>query len=774
MSPRLNQISLRLFKSELQRLSTLSAASVSGFGLLLLGIIAFAGWSSNDSAAERERTLLQNGLNRSIVRILNEQKSVAWWDELIVNLEGDGAGMNADWVNANIGVFLTETYDHSEVYVLDAGDRPVFAFAGNAPQEPRQFEQRRSALHSLIAEVRNESASPLKVRPDEFGEDQDNYRILAGAVNNARWSGHILSVGGRPAVAAAITIVPNVDMSLLGEDRPRLLISVRYIDAGFVGELERSLLLKGLLVTDRPPMSTALALEPFDSDDGVRAGYFAWESQRPGRVLLNTILPLVAAGVAGVGILAGGMLRRLRRTSLDLAQREAEARHAAQHDSLSGLPNRTHFADKLTATLEGLDQEHACRHVAVAYVDIDRFKDVNDTLGHHAGDALINAVTRRLKDYMRADDFLARYGGDEFAILWTMERQGSGRELAERIRRAFIAPFDCDGHILTVTASVGVATAPEHGSTADELMRHADIALYEAKNLGRDRAEIFHADLARQVEERRSIELDLRAALQRNGEGLRLDYQPVISCETGLATGLEALLRWRHPKRGDLPPGIFIPIAEQCGLMPALGELALSRAMRDSKLWPDLSIAVNLSPVQFRQSDLEALLRQLLREHDADPCRFTLEITESVLLESCDRTGQALEAIHHMGFRTALDDFGTGYSSLSYLCKFRFDKIKIDRTFVSGIAKGDNARKIVNAVIGLGKGLGMDIVAEGVETEDEARIMYGLGCNELQGYFFARPMDVERLNLFLAGQKPRFVAARFNERSNVVPLTVAG
>ena len=284
-------------------------------------------------------------------------------------------------------------------------------------------------------------------------------------------------------------------------------------------------------------------------------------------------------------------------------------------------------------------------------------------------------------------------------------------------------------------------------------MRQADIALYEAKMQGRNRAVFFSEDMALRVAERRAIELDLRSALENNV--LRLNYQPIICCTTGAIVGLEALLRWRHPERGEIPPASFIPIAEQSGLMPALGEWVLARAMTDQRHWPHLQVSVNLSPVQFRQIELEALLQRLANEHGINPRQFVLEITEGVLMESCERTSRTLDAIHEMGFLTALDDFGTGYSSLAYLCNFRFDKIKIDRSFVSGMSKSASYEKIVHAIIALGRGLGMEIVAEGVETEAEVRVMTALGCSQLQGYYFSRPIECAEMVKLIESYAPQ-------------------
>ncbi|WP_295555315.1 EAL domain-containing protein [uncultured Hyphomicrobium sp.] len=572
----------------------------------------------------------------------------------------------------------------------------------------------------------------------------------------ARWAGHIISVGGKPAVVGAITIVPNVEMDLL-KGTPKLLVSVSYINDEFISKIARTLLLPDLQLSPSPVRASGVVTEPFVGDDGKQVGFLSWTTRRPGQVLLTIILPLVACGVFATGLLSNHMFRRLRRASDELTQREARARHAAKHDVLSGLPNRQHMVEEVDAKLNSPTFGEGGSRALAAYVDIDRFKDINDTLGHETGDKLIKAVSKRLMARLRPDDFLARFGGDEFAVLCVSSEADADTKLARRIASAFEESFAIDGQTICVTASVGIAKAPDHGRSADELMRHADIALYEAKNQGRDRAMTFSTEMASQVEMRRAIEVDLRTAIER--EELRLHYQPIVSCRTGAIVGAEALLRWRHPLRGDISPATFIPIAEISGLMPMLGTWILERAIKDSKQWPDLEIAINLSPVQFNQTDLQSVLRRLTAEYDVSPSRFVLEITEGVLLEATDQTKSVLQGLQEMGFRTALDDFGTGYSSLSYLCNFKFDKIKIDRSFVSNVSNAMTSRTIVQSVASLGRGLGMQIVAEGVETEYEAVMMSHFGCTELQGYFFSKPLAAEQLKLLVERFEPRHMGS---------------
>jgi len=741
----------RHLRGDLRRLTSLIAVAITFFGLVLLAIIAYAGWSANQSAVERERNLLANAFNQSIARVLNEQKSVAWWDDAVVKITDDA--IDLDFTDSNFGIFLTETYAQDAVFILNAKNKPLYAWFDESRQKPSSFERVRPAIEAVIDEARQGKPSPLlKTRPDSFSQSQSSYRLLAGVLGVARWAGHIVTVDGRPAVVAALTIVPNVNMDLL-KGTPNLLISIRYIDKDFVSEIGRTLLLPDLALKKKPVEGGAMVSEPFVTDDGIKAGYLTWKTHQPGQVLLTIILPLVACGVLLTGLLSKIMFGRLRRASTALAQREFEARHQAMHDSLSGLPNRAHMVEKIDKFLNSYIARRNGQRALAAYIDIDRFKDVNDTLGHEAGDELIKLVAQRLGTRLRPHDFLARFGGDEFVILCAPAGHEAGPALVERIRQSFASPFAIKGQSIRETASVGLAVAPDNGATADELMRHADIALYEAKSQGRDRAVYFTTEMAEDVEHRRSIELDLRSALE--NEELDLYYQPIISADTGAAIGVEALLRWQHPLYGSMPPTEFIPIAENAGLLPAIGEWVLNRAMTDSKLWPNLQVAVNLSPVQFRHVDLEPMLRQLIVKHAIDPSLFVLEITEGVLLESSDRVSRVLTAIHDMGFKTALDDFGTGYSSLSYLCNFQFNKIKIDRSFISNISRVDSTKTIVKSVVTLGRALGMDIVAEGIETEFEAAMMTRFGCTELQGFYFSRPLPVDQIVEFLKTYEPK-------------------
>lgn len=739
---------------DLRALTTFIAVTIAFFGAVLIAVVAWTGWSANVTAVERERTLVDNALDQSIIRVLNEQKSVAWWDDAVLNVAQ--RSVNTEWADVEIGGYLSESYGHAELYILDGDDQPVYAWVAGERAGGGAYARRAADFAPLVREVRSGGQEYARVRDQAFVASEAAYRDLLGPLA-ARWGGHMrgrghmLAVDGRPSVVTAITIVPNLEFDLI-QGRPFLLVSVVPIDQTFISDIGRSLLMPDLAFAPDPSRDGRFNVDRLVTDDGAAPGYLTWTARRPGQRLLTVILPLVALGVLFVGLLAMTMFRRLKRASGDLADREARAQHEAKHDQLSGLPNRRHFVERLQDSLDALIQHRNGGRVVVAYIDVDRFKDVNDTLGHQAGDALIVAVASRLQGALAPGDFIARFGGDEFAVMRRASCPEEADELAARLRRAFDEGFDVHGQKVRMTASIGLCMAPDHGVSPQEMMRNADIALYQGKNQGRDRAMVFCAEMAGELEARREIEVDLQAALE-SGQ-LSLHYQPLVSCKDGRVTGVEALLRWKHPTKGNISPGVFVPIAEEAGLMPAVGAFVLERAFEDSKRWPDIEVAINLSPVQFRHIELVELLENLVAASGIDPSRFVLEVTEGVLLESTDRNRNTLDAIRALGFRSALDDFGTGYSSLSYLSEFRFDKIKIDRAFVTGIQERKRAMTIIQSVVTLGRGLGMDIVAEGVETEAEASVMRLVGVTELQGFFFSEAVPCERVQSLIDAFSP--------------------
>ncbi len=424
---------------------------------------------------------------------------------------------------------------------------------------------------------------------------------------------------------------------------------------------------------------------------------------------------------------------------MDITERKrAEARLAfmAQHDGLTGLPNRILLRQKLDELL--VSTRRTGDKVAVLFLDLDNFKAINDTLGHAIGDKLLRGVTKRLKSSLREEDAVARLGSDEFAVVQAgIQRPEDIAFLARRLIDAISEPYLFDGHTIVSGASIGIAIAPGDGDDAEKLLKNADMALSRAKSEGNGTFSFFESEMDARAQERRRIETDLRDAIESNV--LQPYYQPLIDLKSGRITGFEALVRWPHPERGMISPGEFIPVAEETGLINAVGGLMLRRACMDAAQWPDdVRVAVNLSPLQFRVGNLLSVVMDALKHSGLSPKRLELEITETLLMDKSDQVLATLHALRALGVRISMDDFGTGYSSLSYLRSFPFDKIKIDQSFVRELDSNRDGQAIVRSIISLGKGLGVTITAEGVETEAELSCLRAEGCNEGQGFLFSR------------------------------------
>jgi diguanylate cyclase (GGDEF)-like protein len=431
-----------------------------------------------------------------------------------------------------------------------------------------------------------------------------------------------------------------------------------------------------------------------------------------------------------------------RGSGTDLTEKRRSQEHAsrlAHYDSLTGLSNRFQQSQTLEKILNAPQIQH--RNCAVLLLDLDRFKQVNDTLGHPAGDSLLKQVAQRLERSIGSAGRVGRLGGDEFQVILPgrLERDQLANVVGQAIE-ALSQPYSIDGSRVSIGASVGIAIAPDDGLTSDALIRNADLALYAAKDAGRGRFQFYSADLHSDAEERRQLEQDLRDAI--SGGGLELYYQPVVQTSTEQITGFEALLRWHHPVRGPISPAKFIPLAEDTGLIAPIGEWALRTACHDLAQWPEtVRVAVNVSPLQFANPALPTIVTQALAQAEVQPHRLELEITESVFLNDDEQTDAMFRSLKAVGVRMALDDFGTGYSSLGYLKKAPFDKIKIDQSFVRGATiEGSRNGAIIAAIVSLAEALGMETTAEGVETLDELDLVRALGCSHVQGYIYERPL----------------------------------
>jgi diguanylate cyclase (GGDEF)-like protein len=471
-----------------------------------------------------------------------------------------------------------------------------------------------------------------------------------------------------------------------------------------------------------------------------------WARTVPVRELSTLVLPLVlACGIAIIGCLR--LARSHDRSMKGLVEEiEGRALDMAMRDALTGLFNRAAFRRRLE---NAMGKRSGRELVGVVYIDLDRFKEVNDGFGHHAGDKLLIMVTERLRDIARDGCTISRLGGDEFAII--VEGYPSEQAivaLGESISARLSQPFDLGEVEASIGGSVGMSIAPTDAQETSELVRKADIAMYRVKETGRGMAIRFDESMEDDAKRRKSIEVELRKAIER--QELKVAYQPFFASDGESVVGVEALVRWTHAEMGIISPSDFIPIAEEAGLIYDLSDLVMRKAMTDALQWPDIVLAMNLSPVQFRRKDTVERILEMVAEIGIEPKRIEMEITEGVLVEDADTAIRYLKQFRDAGMHIALDDFGTGYSSLSYLRRFPFDKLKVDQSFVRNLGGGPGSAAIIHAVVSLGRALGLIVHAEGIESLEQHIFLRASGCHHLQGFYFARPMPPEDIAVLLS------------------------
>jgi diguanylate cyclase (GGDEF)-like protein len=699
-------------------------------------------------ALDHERTLLSHALSDQQSRLQRETEYIAGSGEAAEKL---WRKRDREWLLRRTGMRIDKQLHSTLIFVVDPAAGAAYVLAGDIglPSEGIAAATL-TDIAPLLARIAPAPAGTGLALRGSLHEPP----VKASAVELQRFM-------GRPALVAATAIKTDGRSPEL--HAAPVLVVVNFISDRFLHNVGEQLQLPDLrLVDDETIDEESNTLEPVDAAGEVIAR-FAWTPNRPGVAIIWNTLPFVGIALGCFMLLAGFVLRYSRRATATIAAGEDRLRHLAMHDPLSNLPNRTLFGERLETRIE--DIRRGGEEAALLSIDLDHFKDVNDTLGHHVGDALIGAVAQRLRRTLRTEDLVARLGGDEFAVLSTgMTDRPSLEQLAERIITAVTAPYLVAGHTLVIGASIGIVVIDRTSCDSADIMRFADMALYRAKNEGRNRACIYDAAMSADLTQRKQIERDLRAAIEQGS--LALAYQPLVSPDGERVTGVEALCRWPHPIRGWVPPATFIAIAEQSELIIPLGEWVLRRACMDGRNWPDVTIAVNVSPLQFRRPDFVEVVQRILNETGFDPHRLELELTESTLLGNVDGAENAMRRIKALGVKLVLDDFGTGYSSLLYLRTFPFDRLKIDRSFVASIENAADAAAIVHAIISLGRGLGMKVTAEGVENANQQLFLRAAGVHAMQGFLFGHPVDAADITRRLAVQaraaaprRPRQLAA---------------
>lgn len=679
------------------------------------GAALFIGTSlTNTEARHQQQRMIEASFSQSLNEHLRQLHSLSRWRPFEEHL---AEGNSDRWLDENIGQWLYEMFGHQLIMVLDAQNQIVRVWREGQTVSAAESDP-------LIGEVLQNTLIQDPRRQDNADYARITQRAAALAVGNIQRD---------------------------SDDLPRFrLVSLKFLDDGYLASLAERNQLEGLHFSDGSSQSGTSARYLLIAQAGEPVGYLNWSPSRPGAQMLRTIGPSTGLAVLAISLLCLYMVRRLWNSSVNLSQSmlrlgasEAQAQHLAFHDVLTGLPNRALVEDRLTQALALATRND--QRVALLLIDLDRFKAVNDTHGHHAGDELIIAVAQRLNRIVRASDTVGRIGGDEFIVVMPeVDNIGQVNSLAQRMIDELAQPFTLFGSDVWSGASIGLALAPKDGIDRLELMRKADIALYEAKSGGRGRFRQFERAMDESVQTRQTIAADLRTALQTR-QGLEVWYQPLMDVGGQQMVGIEALLRWHHPTRGLIAPGEFIAIAEETGLIIPLGEWVLAEACATQQRFPDLLVAVNVSPVQFRSTGFVDRVMTIVSQHGGDPKRLELEITEGVLIEDEREAREIIVSLREAGFRIALDDFGTGYSSLNYLSTFPVDKIKIDRSFTQSLGVAENSVAIVESVVKLGHAMGLMVTAEGVETPGQMSALADAGCNQLQGYLFSQAVPADQL-----------------------------
>lgn len=724
--------------------------------LAFTAVVAFSFYRAGRVVDQLDRTresqLAANYLERSGASSVAQQKVQLTWDDAFkaIAYEPDFV-----WADTYIGEFLWANFRYDGMFLVSASGEPIRAWGRGEPMALGRYAE-------LSGEVRRQlAAMPRKGKiygaPAEYRQLADTrWPFDAKGRPLTRWSTAMVRYQGKPAILTVAAVLPDTDYAMLVRS-PNHLVAVRSLDPVFLGEMSDALLIdriEALAHRAQGADANSLALT---GAQGEPLGWLGWTTVPDSTLLRDKVKPLFLGYLVFLLVVVGGgtvIVRRLLATMRQLRVREALAHHSAMHDAMTGLPNRAHFLERLTQLLAARDPDPDDL-ILVAYFDIDHFKNINDTQGHHIGDELIAQVALRWRKTLGPEDVLARMGGDEFVLMRRARRSSTAAlGIGKEVMANFAEPFVIAGQSLDVSASCGISWSPDVGIEAGELLRNADIALYRAKQRGRARFRFFTADMESAVRERHALEVDLRRAIAAGA--LSAEYQPIVRARDGRIESLEALLRWRHPVHGDISPSIFVPIAEQSGLMGALGWWMLRRVFAEHKAWPEVDISINLSPLQLMAHEFVDNLEALIAELDVDSRRFTLEVTEGVLLESRVHTFAVLERLKALGFTIALDDFGTGYSSLSYLRNFHFDRIKIDRSFVQNIENDLDAMSILKAIVALGRSLRMKIVAEGVESPLQRQLVMAAGCEYIQGHLYWRAMSPDEIDALLrSGEAPR-------------------
>ncbi|MGV2102314.1 MULTISPECIES: putative bifunctional diguanylate cyclase/phosphodiesterase [unclassified Rhizobium] len=710
--------------------ATLALLAISGLAILGLVFVAalWAGKESDAAALDRQRKLVDSRLQDQVDRVSNDLRLMAAGYSSLISASASMSNEDDAGTAQAFATMSKTVFGYNGTFLITpTGD---LAFASD-PETTRRYKWIRPLLLPMVRTVlhgKEAAAANAPIRVD------------------------LMRLEGRPSIAGIASIDAASRTS-----QPLLLAAFRFLDGPTLDTLSREQGLAGARyarTADAEANEVAFQIEATATHEPI--GFIIWTPDLPGSRVVARLTPLLTFAGVLIGGLFFALMVRLRKSLLELAQSEDHARHLSLHDVLTGLPNRALFSERFKHCLDGL--RHHGNQALLALIDLDRFKEVNDTYGHPAGDELLIKAVARMQELLGNADTLARVGGDEFALLVPGVSAGRDNELLLQIIKTLSAPFELragGGVIVRIGCSIGAVGIVEGTAERGETLRRADVALYEAKSSGRGKYVTYDVSMDSRGSERENLTRELRKVLtempssacndlrpEDDAGKLELFFQSVHRATRGEPiSGAEALVRWRHPRLGLLAPDRFIPLAEEAGLIDQLGEWVLRRAAEEARAWPEMmTVAVNVSPSQLRRRGFDSKVLSIIEETGFDPARLELELTEAALFEVDAAVQSTLGNLRSQGVRIALDDFGTGFSSLSHLLQINIDRIKIDRSFVTLLGSKAEGATIVSSVIALSRKLGKAATAEGVETVGQQDFLIAAGCTDLQGYLYSRPL----------------------------------
>ena len=673
-------------------------------------LLLYVSTRSQDAAQlDRETQALRSSIRTATDMVQHDLQDYAKWDDAVRHTVH---GVDRDWVDDNIVAYLGKTQGYSHLFILDEADRAVYSF-GPAPSH--------GSVQAMLGEQFTRSINLVRHMSPRSGPIVSGFSKSDGGI----------------FIYSTAAIVPLTNKVQLPSGPTKLLIIARRVDSALLAQMTNELQSQDPSLRLEKGTRPAVALLGLDNRP---VAWVEWTAHRPGKLLLRQLAPMLAMLAIFATLTAALIVRRGSRIIDALRQSELRARHHAFHDLMTGLPNRRALVDEISGYLESRTRVH------LLCMDLDGFKDANDVYGHPAGDLLLKEAASRIKAAV-PNSFVARAGGDEFAVLLAADDDDDAKAACEAVLKQFSAPFEIGAYRITLGISVGCAEIDRRGSgDEDELMRRADVAMYAAKSEGKNRACYYQLSLDDGHVMRMRLERDLQEAVA-NGT-IYACYQPIVHADTLKPVAFEALARWYHPEHGNVPPNVFIPIAEINGLISIIGKQMLLQACQAMKA-VEADLAVNLSPAQFWDRNLVDDVRKILQITDFPPGRLELEITEALLIRRPERAAEIIERLRGLGIKIALDDFGTGFASIGYLQQLKLDRIKIDKAFVAPLEHDPKAREMLMSIVALARAFGLDVCSEGVETAAQADIAIAAGCNRLQGWLFGKPMTAHELQVWM-------------------------